>query len=232
MLPKFTFDMYVSTHLLGHNELSLLGEPVSESKKVTDFLAGTTAPSLSTAKENVIGDVAKLENFDACQQYMKQILLAQKARKGSSNMISAVNTNNRHTNPTQGGGKRKKQKTSPALTKHYTAEEWAKLSVEERARVMKLRKEKKAQRLSATTTQPTPAISSVSTLPKPVAPTIVVPDIAPDVSKETTPTVSNVSSASSRPDPDWIMKAVAASRHEAIIENQVVEARAVQSSNY
>jgi hypothetical protein len=77
---------------------------------------------LSTAKENVIGDVAKLENFDACQQYMKQILLAQKAQKGSSNMISAVNTNNHCTNPTQGGGKKEKQKTSSALTKHYTAE--------------------------------------------------------------------------------------------------------------
>jgi hypothetical protein len=62
MSRKFTFDMYVSAHLLGHNELSLLGEPVSESKKVTDFLAGITVPSLSTAKENVIGCVAKLEN--------------------------------------------------------------------------------------------------------------------------------------------------------------------------
>jgi hypothetical protein len=81
MSPKCTFDMYISPHLLGHNELSLLGEPVSELKKVTNFLAGITTPSLSTAKENVIGDVAKLENFDACQQYMKQILLAQKAGK-------------------------------------------------------------------------------------------------------------------------------------------------------
>jgi hypothetical protein len=66
MSPRFTFDMYISAHLLGHNKLSLLGEPVSELKKVTDFLAGITAPSLSTAKENIIGDVAKIENFDAC----------------------------------------------------------------------------------------------------------------------------------------------------------------------
>jgi hypothetical protein len=57
---KFTFDMYVSAHLMSHNKLNLLGEPISESKKVTDFLAGITAPLLSTAKENVIGDVAKL----------------------------------------------------------------------------------------------------------------------------------------------------------------------------
>jgi hypothetical protein len=62
---KYTFDMYVSTHLTRHNELSLLGKPVSESKKVTNFLAGIIAPSLTTAKENLIEDVTKLENFDS-----------------------------------------------------------------------------------------------------------------------------------------------------------------------
>jgi hypothetical protein len=90
---NYTFDMYVSAHLTSHNELNLLGETISLFKKVIDFLAGITAPSLSTAKENVIGDVNKLENFDACQKYMTQILLAQKARKqGPSSTISAVNT--------------------------------------------------------------------------------------------------------------------------------------------
>jgi hypothetical protein len=98
-LAKYTFNVYVSTYLTSHNKLSLLGKPVSESKKVTDFLAGITAPLLTTAKENAIGDVSKLENFDACQQYMKQMLLAQKARKGSSSTILAVNTNNRFSNP-------------------------------------------------------------------------------------------------------------------------------------
>jgi hypothetical protein len=113
------------------------------------------------------------------------------------------------------------------LTKNYTAEEWGKLSVDERTHIMKLRKEKKSQRFSATTTQPTPKISSVTTLPpvlvNPVAPMIVVPEVAPDVDKEATPIASNVSFVSSRPDPDWITKAVAASRHEATLENQVVE---------
>jgi hypothetical protein len=47
----------VITPLTSHNELELLGEPVCESKKVTDFLAGITVPSLTTAKENVIGDM-------------------------------------------------------------------------------------------------------------------------------------------------------------------------------
>jgi hypothetical protein len=125
-------------------------------------------------------------------------------------------------NPKQRGGKNKKQKTSSSLTKHYTAEEWGKLAVDEHTRIMKLS--------ATTTTQFTPKISSVTTtfppvLLQPVAPKIVVPECVPDVPKGTTPTVSNVSFVSSRPDPVWITKAVAASRHKAIIENQVVEAR-------
>jgi hypothetical protein len=83
--------MYVSAHLTSHNKLNILGEPISESK-VTNFIAGITAPLLSTAKENVIGDVKKLEDFNAFQQYMQQILLAQKARKGPSTMISNTNS--------------------------------------------------------------------------------------------------------------------------------------------
>jgi hypothetical protein len=55
------------------NELALLGEPVA------DFLEQISAPSLTTAKENVIGDVAKLEDFHTCQQYLKQVLLSQNA---------------------------------------------------------------------------------------------------------------------------------------------------------
>jgi hypothetical protein len=49
------------------NELTLLCEPVSETKKVSDFLEQLSDPSLATAKENVLGDLARLENFHACQ---------------------------------------------------------------------------------------------------------------------------------------------------------------------
>jgi hypothetical protein len=105
------------------------------------------------------------------------------------------------------------------------------MSVDKCARVMEPRKEKQAQCVLATSTQSTPKISSVTMLPpvliKPVAPMIVIPEFDPDSAKETTPITSNVSFTSSHPDPDWIMKVVTASRHEAIIENQVVEARFV-----
>jgi hypothetical protein len=41
----FTFANYVTVHQEAHNELFDLEEPMSESKKVTDFLKGSRSPS-------------------------------------------------------------------------------------------------------------------------------------------------------------------------------------------
>jgi hypothetical protein len=52
----FTFASYVTLHQSAHNEPLDLEEPVSESKKVTDFLKGIRDPSLNTGKSIVLGD--------------------------------------------------------------------------------------------------------------------------------------------------------------------------------
>jgi hypothetical protein len=66
---------------------------------------------------------------------------------------------------------------------------------------------------------------AVVPLVKPSILEIVIPkDDAADAT-ETTPIISNILSTSSRSDPDWIMKAVAASQYEASLVNQEVEAR-------
>ncbi len=49
MKGKFSFDQYVGRHQQGHNELMFLEEPVAETKKVTNFLAGICDPKLETA---------------------------------------------------------------------------------------------------------------------------------------------------------------------------------------
>ena len=41
---NFSFDKDVGRHKQVHNELVFLEEPVAETKKVTDFLAGTCDP--------------------------------------------------------------------------------------------------------------------------------------------------------------------------------------------
>jgi hypothetical protein len=45
---KFSFDQYVGRHKQVYNELLFLEEPVAETKKVTDFLAGTSDPKMET----------------------------------------------------------------------------------------------------------------------------------------------------------------------------------------
>jgi len=70
----FTFDNYVEAHQSAHNTLADLGEAVPETKKVTDFLAGITDSRLSGAKDLVLGDAQKLQDFEACQQYFKTIV--------------------------------------------------------------------------------------------------------------------------------------------------------------
>jgi hypothetical protein len=96
------------------------------------------------------------------------------------------------------------------------------LSADERAKVQKLCKEKKAKQISAAKTDntqtSTPKISAVAVIPlvKPSVSEIVVPkDVLLIDDKETTPIISNVSFKNPSSDPDLIRKAVAASRYEA-----------------
>mgnify|MGYP001328444443 FL=1 len=74
-----TFQHYVEIFQEAFNELADLDEPVPESKKVSDFLAGISDPILKTGKDVVLGDPVKLADFTECQQYLSTL---------------AVNTNN------------------------------------------------------------------------------------------------------------------------------------------
>jgi hypothetical protein len=77
---KFSFDQYVGRHKQVHNELLFLDEPVAETKKVTDFLAGICDPKLETAIQSCMGDELKLTNFEMCQQCFKTIVENTKMR--------------------------------------------------------------------------------------------------------------------------------------------------------
>jgi hypothetical protein len=90
---NFTFDKYIEIHQKAHNELLALGESISETKKVRDFLQNISDPKLATAKTVVAGDPAKLENFELCQQYLKTCLHNSGADAQQSNVsIGSVNT--------------------------------------------------------------------------------------------------------------------------------------------
>ena len=50
------------------------GEPVLETKMVTDLLAGVQDPRLASAITHIDGDRVKLESFEESQQYLKTVI--------------------------------------------------------------------------------------------------------------------------------------------------------------
>ena len=141
---NFTFDQYVEIHQAAYNTLADLDEAVPETKKVTDFLAGIGDPRLANAKDLILGDPTKLQNFEACQQYLKTLVYNKATQdKHERNVSGLTNTN---------GTKRKGKRGGPAKgdisTRSYSKEEWAKLTDEQRNKIRTLRAAKKTKLLA------------------------------------------------------------------------------------
>eukprot|EP00978_Attheya_sp_CCMP212_P021063 scaffold61103_cov38-Attheya_sp.AAC.1 len=69
----WSFQNYIEGHQKAHNELHDCKEPVSDTKKVSDFLQGITDPTLANGITNVYGDTAKMTSFFACQVYLSTL---------------------------------------------------------------------------------------------------------------------------------------------------------------
>ena len=163
---QFTFDNYVEMHQDAHNTLMDLNEPVPETKKVTDFLSGITDPRLSNAKDLILGDAAKLQDFEVCQQYLKTLIHNKSTQEKHDRHIAVVSGMNPAGGKPGGKkgnkerGKRKVEKPKDLLTRNYTKEEWFKLPVEQRERIKearnakKQRNEEKARQAAAAGTVP------------------------------------------------------------------------------
>jgi hypothetical protein len=132
----FTFANYVTLHQGAHNELLDLDEPVSETKKVTDFLTGIRDPNLNTGKSIVLGDPGKLEDFEACQQYLSTLVTTLGNQAKVERHVSAVKTGG-------GGGGSLVDKIKGGS---YTDEQFHSLSPEEKKHVTQLREEAKKKR--------------------------------------------------------------------------------------
>ena len=133
----FTFASYVTLHQTAHNELLDLDEPVSESKKVTDFLKGIRDPALNTGKSIVLGDPAKLGDFEECQQYLSTIVQNMAAQTKSERHISSAVTD---------GGSKGMSLVDRIKGGSYSDEQFRLLSPEEKKRVQKLRDEAKKKK--------------------------------------------------------------------------------------
>ncbi len=156
----FTFDNYVEAHQDAHNTLEGLNEPVPETKKVTDFLAGITDPRLANTKDLILGDPQKLKNFELCQQYLKTLVYNKTTQEKHERQISSIGREHgkggRHPDgqtPRKGGN---------VITRTYSREEWSKLTKEERDKVKQLRRARKRVRYNNYNTPGTDGARNVS----------------------------------------------------------------------
>lgn len=135
----FTFASYVTLHQSAHNELLDLDEPVSESKKVTDFLKGIRDPNLNTGKSIVLGDPAKLGDFEECQQYLSTVVQNMSAQMKSERQVSSATT-------ADGGGRGGSALVDRIKGGAYSDEQFRALSSEDKRRVQKYREEAKKKK--------------------------------------------------------------------------------------
>jgi hypothetical protein len=149
---KFSFDQYVARLQQAHNELSFLEEPVAETKKVTDFLAGIRDPKLETAIQSIMGDEPKLTNFEVCQQYFKTIVENTRSRTKSPSDIREISKVGIEKDKKKAKHKKGKSKatnddkTPSGVAIHsgqYSAKDYNKLKPYEKAKVKQLREEAK-----------------------------------------------------------------------------------------
>jgi hypothetical protein len=136
----FTFASYVTLHQSAHNELLDLDEPVSESKKVTDFLKGIRDPNLNTGKSIVLGDPAKLGDFEECQQYLSTVVQNMSAQMKSERQVSSATIGD------GGGGRGSSSLVDRIKGGAYSDEQFRSLSSEDKRRVQKYRDEAKKKK--------------------------------------------------------------------------------------
>ncbi|KAI2494620.1 hypothetical protein MHU86_19898 [Fragilaria crotonensis] len=137
-------------YAMAHNELLFLEEPVAETKKVTDFLAGIRDPKLETAIQTCMGDEQKLTNFELCQQYFKTIVENTKTRTKSPSDIREIAKVGIVKDKKKAKQKKSKSnnddKSPSGIAIHsgqYSAKDYNKLKPFEKAKVKQLREEAK-----------------------------------------------------------------------------------------
>lgn len=136
---------YNNAFLKGTNELKRSKEPIAETKSVTEYNGGVTAPELKTAKEVIRGDPKKLESLQECMMYMTTCALNAKVSEKQPRRISKM--------------ERKKQKQAQKKlaakldpTKRYSNKEYALLSAPQKVELARLREKlEKEQTVAART---------------------------------------------------------------------------------
>jgi hypothetical protein len=155
---KFTLAQYTSVHQSAHNKLEACGEPVPETKKVTDYLLGITADALATAKNITHSRNDLSTDFSACQQFMLSTYGKMQVVKGGSRSIGGVSQEpqKKRFEKRQPFHKKKGNHKSSSSNKnrHYPPAEWAKMMESgEAQKILEARKAKTEQRRTSAVKQ-------------------------------------------------------------------------------
>jgi hypothetical protein len=169
---NFSFQNYVQIHQDAHSDLELHKEPVPETKKVDDFLAGIQAHQLQTGKETCMGDDVKLGSFQLCQAFLATLVQKTQAMDRLQRNVSSYTTEGRGGGQGRGrgrggrhgrGGGRGRGRgrgrgagNATIANRNYPTAEWHALSSDEKAEVIALRKKGRAVSASTTSERPVP----------------------------------------------------------------------------
>ena len=169
---SYSLDKYIAVHQKAHNELLSLSEPVPETKKVSDFLAGITGDILQTSKEVIAGSPTKRSGFEACQQYVKTVYTARKltGQQSGNGSRSVRRLHQERKGKGKGRGAKDKGPQQSSLksgeklhTGSYTAAEYRLLTSDEKSFIRAKRLEEKGEDGSAKRTSSAISRQSSST---------------------------------------------------------------------
>jgi len=124
----FTFENFIEKLVKAYNDLKAEQETVSEPKKVRDFLKAIEDDRLTNAKDFVMGDDAKMNNFELSYQYIQGIL-------ANKIVCDSASTKSRHAAALGSGG----GFTGTLEGKSYPSDIWRTFTPEQIAEVRRLR---------------------------------------------------------------------------------------------
>jgi hypothetical protein len=100
---NYDFNTYVSIHPQAHQELSRLGEPVPENKKVRNFLSGFSDPLCTSIKLSALFSNTLMNNFLQAANYVAGAIDVM--QKNSNNMpthqVAQITSTNSTNNASQ-----------------------------------------------------------------------------------------------------------------------------------
>ncbi|KAI2501496.1 hypothetical protein MHU86_12941 [Fragilaria crotonensis] len=137
---QFTFAQYVAIHQSAHNELEDCNEPIPETKKVSDFLAGISDSSLEAGITCVLSEDRYQDSFEATQQFLGTLVANQMIHRQAKRAGAMIAMCLRLTAGATLTEKRRGKKKLEA--RFYSTEEWKQLTPEERTKVIELKKQK------------------------------------------------------------------------------------------